>query len=70
MVIHVQRRVITVISYNQSELFTRQVLDIGTKMKLMLDVSRGVLHLHDRPRPIIHRDLTRLAKLPAFVDGV
>lgn len=29
------------------------------KLRMMFDVSKGMHHLHTRPRPIIHRDLTR-----------
>jgi serine/threonine protein kinase len=35
-----------------------QLLDVNVKVFLILDVALGLQHLHSRPKPIIHRDLT------------
>ena len=38
---------------------TRQNLPLGLKLHILLDISRGLVHLHDNIKPpIVHRDLT------------
>ena len=37
---------------------TNQELDLSLKLHILLDVTKGLLYLHDRENPIIHRDLT------------
>lgn len=37
---------------------TRQNLRLGLKLHILLDISRGMVHLHSMQPPIVHRDLT------------
>lgn len=37
---------------------TRKNLLLGLKLHMLLDVSRGLVHLHNMQPPIVHRDLT------------
>lgn len=36
----------------------QRALQWGRKVCVMTDIARGMNYLHDRPKPIIHRDLT------------
>ena len=36
----------------------RQNLPLGLKLNILLDVTKGLVHLHNMRPPIIHRDLT------------
>lgn len=37
---------------------SKQTLPLGLKLSMLLDVTRGLVHLHNMRPPIVHRDLT------------
>ena len=36
---------------------SQPTLDLPTKYRILADVAKGMMHLHDRKPPVMHRDL-------------